>query len=58
MQRNARPAREGGEWDKAYDYFSKAWPYLLGNLKKRFESGPTDWKPHLGRLKAEQGKAQ
>jgi uncharacterized protein YndB with AHSA1/START domain len=43
---------EGGEWDKAHDYFSKAWPYVLGNLKKRFESGPIDWQPHLARLKA------
>jgi len=43
---------EGGEWDKTYDYFSKAWPYVLGNLKKRFETGPIDWKPALDRLKA------
>ncbi len=49
---------EGGEWDKAYDYFSKAWPYVLGNLKKRFETGPIDWKPQLERIKAEQNKAQ
>lgn len=43
---------DGGEWDKAYDYFSKAWPYVLGNLKKRFEQGPMDWKPALERMKA------
>lgn len=43
---------EGGEWEKAHDYFTKAWPYVLGNLKKRFESGPIDWQPHLTRLKA------
>ena len=49
---------EGGEWDKAYDYFSKAWPYVLGNLTKRFESGPMDWNPQLERWKAEQGKAK
>ena len=49
---------EGGEWDKTFDYFSKAWPYVLGNLKKRFDTGPMDWKPHLERIKAEQGKAK
>lgn len=49
---------EGGEWDKAYDYFSKAWPYVLGNLKDRFEWGPIDWAAHSQRVKAEQGKAR
>ena len=43
---------EGGEWDKAYDYFSKAWPNVLKNLKKRFDDGPVDWKPWLLQLKA------
>ena len=43
---------EGGEWDKAYDYLTKAWPNVLKNLKKRFEDGPVDWKPWLERLKA------
>lgn len=42
---------EGGEWDKAFDYFSKAWPSVLKNLKKRFDDGPVDWKPWLERLK-------
>ena len=42
---------EGGEWDKAYDYFSKAWPNVLKNLKKRFDDGPVDWKPWLLQLK-------
>ncbi len=42
---------EGGEWDKAYDYFSKAWPSVLKNLKKRFDDGPIDWKPWLEQLK-------
>ena len=42
---------EGGEWDKAYDYFVKAWPGVLKNLKKRFDDGPVDWKPWLERLK-------
>ena len=43
---------EGGEWDKAFDYFIKAWPNVMKNLKKRFEDGPVDWKPWLERLKA------
>jgi uncharacterized protein YndB with AHSA1/START domain len=33
----------GGQWDAAYAYFDKAWPQVLGNLKKRYESGPQDW---------------
>ena len=28
------------EWDQVYEYFSKAWPYVLDNLKKRFDEGP------------------
>ena len=43
---------EGGEWDKAYDYFTMAWPNVMKNLKKRFDDGPVDWKPWLERLKA------
>ena len=43
---------DGGEWDQAFDYFAKAWPRVLGNLKKRFDAGPIDWKPMLDRLKA------
>jgi len=34
---------KGEEWDKLYDYFNKAWSYVLGNLKKRFAAGPIDW---------------
>ena len=41
---------EGGEWDKAYDYFGRAWPNVLKNLQKRFDSGPVDWKPWLEKL--------
>ena len=43
---------EGGEWDKAYEYFSKAWPNVLANLQKRFVSGPVDWTEWLARMKA------
>lgn len=42
---------EGGEWDKAFDYFSKSWPNVLKNLQKRFDSGPVDWKAWLDRLR-------
>lgn len=31
---------DGGEWNKAYAYFDRAWGNVLANLKKRFESGP------------------
>lgn len=42
---------EGGEWDKAYDYFGKAWPNVLANLQKRFTSGPVDWTEWLAQMK-------
>jgi uncharacterized protein YndB with AHSA1/START domain len=41
----------GGEWDKTYAYFDRAWPNVLGNLKKRFDSGPIDWTDWLASLK-------
>jgi uncharacterized protein YndB with AHSA1/START domain len=34
---------KGEDWDKLYDYFDKAWSYVLGNLKKRFAAAPIDW---------------
>ncbi|HEY5898655.1 MAG TPA: M28 family peptidase [Burkholderiales bacterium] len=43
---------EGGEWDKAYDYFERAWSNVLANLQKRFTQGPVDWKPWLESLKS------
>jgi uncharacterized protein YndB with AHSA1/START domain len=48
---------EGGEWDKAFDYLTKAWPNVLKNLKKRFDDGPVDWKPWLEQLKRGQAAA-
>ena len=42
---------EGGEWDKAYSYFDRAWGNVLGNLKKRFEVGPQDWTEWLAQLR-------
>jgi uncharacterized protein YndB with AHSA1/START domain len=35
---------EGGEWDKAFTYFSSAWRWVLGMLEYRFDKGPVDWK--------------
>ena len=43
---------DGGEWDKTYEYFSRAWPAVLANLQKRFTSGPLDWTEWLQRMKA------
>jgi uncharacterized protein YndB with AHSA1/START domain len=34
---------DGGEWDKAFVYFDRAWGAVLGNLQKRFDTGPYDW---------------
>lgn len=41
----------GGEWDKTYTYFDRAWAGVLGNMKKRFETGPQDWTEWLAQLK-------
>ena len=42
---------DGGEWDKAYAYFDRAWGNVLANLKKRHESGPIDWSAWLEQLR-------
>ncbi len=42
---------DGGEWDKAYAYFDRAWGGVLANLKKRFETGPIDWTEWMAMLK-------
>ena len=35
---------EGGEWDKAFAYFSRVWQdVVLSRLKHRFSVGPVDW---------------
>jgi len=47
---------DGGEWDKAYAYFDRAWGNVLANLAKRFETGPVDWRSWLQQL--EQRRAQ
>lgn len=35
--------KKGEIWDKAFDYFTKAWDVVLGRLKESFETGPVDW---------------
>lgn len=47
----------GGEWDKAYAYFDRAWDAVLANLKKRFESGPQDWTEWMNTMRKMQEKA-
>lgn len=42
---------DGGEWDKAYAYFDRAWGNVLASLKKRFDSGPVDWAPFLEQMR-------
>ncbi len=35
---------EGGEWDEAFDYFTRAWlEVVLPRLQHRFAVGPVDW---------------
>ena len=43
---------EGGEWEKAFTYFDRAWGNVLANLKARFETGPKDWSEWMAQLKA------
>jgi uncharacterized protein YndB with AHSA1/START domain len=42
---------DGGEWDATYTYFDLAWTGVLGNLKKRFDSGPQDWTQWMDQLR-------
>ena len=50
---------DGGQWDQAYKYFDRAWPGVLEKLKRRFDSGPTDWTAYMKqlRLRREMGAA-
>ena len=34
-----------------YAYFDRAWGNVLGNLKKRFETGPVDWTAWLEQMR-------
>ncbi|WP_051318771.1 SRPBCC family protein [Chitinimonas koreensis] len=41
-----------GEWPQARAYFEKAWPNVLGQLQRRFETGqPQDWTAWRAQLK-------
>jgi hypothetical protein len=42
---------DGGEWDATYTYFDRAWSFVLGNLKKRFDTGPQDWTAWMEQLR-------
>ena len=42
---------EGGEWDKAYAYFDRAWPVILGKLKGSIDTGPFDWSGWMAELR-------
>ncbi|HQR72435.1 MAG TPA: SRPBCC domain-containing protein [Burkholderiaceae bacterium] len=42
---------EGGEWDKAYAYFDRAWGNVLANLQKRWTQGPHDWTEWMNQLR-------
>jgi uncharacterized protein YndB with AHSA1/START domain len=48
---------EGGEWDRTYAYFDRAWGNVLANLKKRHDSGPIDWTEWLKQLEAFRAQA-
>ncbi len=43
--------RDDAEWDKAYAYFENAWPHVLGQLRRRFDSGPLWPKEAVGKVK-------
>lgn len=49
---------EGGEWDKAYTYFDRAWPTVLANLQKRFVTGPIDCTEWLNQLRKMQEQSK
>ena len=42
---------DGGEWDKTYAYFDRAWGRVLENLQKRHSTGPMDWTAWMESLK-------
>ena len=41
---------DGGEWDRTFNYFDRAWGNVLANLQQRFDQGPVDWAPWLKQL--------
>ncbi|MBT9492281.1 MAG: SRPBCC domain-containing protein [Paucibacter sp.] len=49
---------DGGEWDKAFNYFDRAWGNVLGNLQQRYELGPKDWTEWLAQLERWRSKTK
>lgn len=47
---------DGGQWDQTYAYFDRAWSGVLGNLQKRFDTGPRDWSAWLQQLEQMRAK--
>jgi len=48
---------DGGEWDKAYAYFDRAWGNVLNELQKRWATGQRrDWTEWLAGLEAHEGE--
>jgi uncharacterized protein YndB with AHSA1/START domain len=35
--------KDGAEWDRAYQHFTRGWSDLMGRLEFRFANGPIDW---------------
>jgi uncharacterized protein YndB with AHSA1/START domain len=42
---------EGEEWDRAFQYFEKAWTAVLANLEARFARGPINWTEWLKKMR-------
>lgn len=49
---------EGAEWDKAFNYFDRAWGNVLANLQQRYELGPKDWTAWLAQLELYRAQAK
>jgi uncharacterized protein YndB with AHSA1/START domain len=35
--------KEGAEWDRAFEHFTRGWGGLMKRLERRFTDGPIDW---------------
>ena len=42
---------DGGEWDKTFAYFDRAWGAVLGKLQASFTTGPVDWSEWMAQLR-------
>ena len=36
--------QDGTAWDQGYAYFDRVWTVVLNRLKRRFDTGPIDWR--------------